>query len=62
MTMKELFSLTCVPQIEEGVDDEQDVHGGDGDQVDGHVEHAVALLHVQQPSQQQRANKGHEGH
>ena len=54
--------VTCVPQIEEGVDDEQDVHRGDGDQVDGHVEHAVALLHVQQPSQQQRANKGHEGH
>ena len=46
-------SPASVPEVEERVDDEEDVHAGDGDKVDQHVEHAVELFNVEDASQEQ---------
>ena len=57
-TNKEIYldfsgSPASVPEVEKRVDDEEDVHAGDGDQVDQHVEHAVEFLNVEDASQEQ---------
>ena len=42
-----------VPEVEEGVDGEEEVHGGDGDVVDDEVGQAANLVGMQDASQEE---------